>query len=51
MSGMLDWAKREIEIACKKERGNAKKDEFDYGSEQALEDAMIIAAQSNPSHV
>lgn len=25
MSGMLDWAKREIEIACKKERGNAKK--------------------------
>lgn len=31
MSGMLDWAKREIEIACKKERGNAKKDEFDYG--------------------
>lgn len=30
MSNMLDWAKREVEIACKKERGNAKEDEFDY---------------------
>lgn len=31
MSNMLDWAKREVEIACKKERGNAKEGEFDYG--------------------
>lgn len=31
MSNMLDWAKREVEIACKKERGNSKEDEFDYG--------------------
>ena len=28
---LLDWAKNEIEIACKKERGSAPKDEFDYG--------------------
>lgn len=28
---MLDWAKREIEIACKKENPNRKDGEFDYG--------------------
>lgn len=28
---MLDWAKKEVEIACKKERGDIPKDEFDYG--------------------
>ena len=28
---MLEWAKREIELACKRERGNRPKDEFDYG--------------------
>ena len=28
---MLDWAKREVEIACRKERGNESKDEWDYG--------------------
>lgn len=28
---LLDWAKNEIEIACKKERGSAPNDEFDYG--------------------
>ena len=28
---MLEWAKREIELACKRERGNHPKDEFDYG--------------------
>ena len=27
----LDWAKREVELACKKERGNAPEGEFDYG--------------------
>lgn len=29
--GILDWAKREVEIVCKKERGNTSKDELDYG--------------------
>lgn len=28
---MLEWAKREIELACKRERGNRPNDEFDYG--------------------
>lgn len=28
---MKDWAKREIEIACKRERGNAPESEWDYG--------------------
>lgn len=31
MSGMLDWARREVEIACMKENPNRKGDEFDYG--------------------
>lgn len=31
MGNMLDWAKREIEIACKKENPNRKEGEFDYG--------------------
>ena len=31
MSGMLDWARREVEIACRKENPNRKGDEFDYG--------------------
>ncbi len=31
MSDMLDWAKREVEIACKKENPNRKEGEFDYG--------------------
>ena len=30
MSNMLDWAKREVEIACKKENPNRKESEFDY---------------------
>ena len=28
---MLEWAKREIEIACKSERGNNDPSEWDYG--------------------
>lgn len=28
---MLNWAKREVEIACKKENPNKKEGEFDYG--------------------
>ena len=31
MSNMLDWAKRKVEIACKKENPNRKEGEFDYG--------------------
>lgn len=31
MSNMLEWAKREVEIACKRENPNRKKGEFDYG--------------------
>lgn len=31
MSSMLDWAKREVDIACKKENPNRKEGEFDYG--------------------
>ena len=31
MKNMLEWAKREIELACKRERGNRPRDEFDYG--------------------
>lgn len=28
---MTDWAKREIELACKRERGGRPEDEWDYG--------------------
>ena len=28
---MLDWAKREVEIACNKENPDRKEGEFDYG--------------------
>lgn len=28
---MLDWAKREVDIACKKECGNESDDKFNYG--------------------
>lgn len=31
MSSMLDWANREVKIACKKENPNRKEGEFDYG--------------------
>ena len=31
MGDILDWAKREVEIACKRENPNRKKGEFDYG--------------------
>ena len=29
--GMSEWAKREVEIACKKERGDKPETEWDYG--------------------
>lgn len=31
MSNMLDWAKKEVELACKKENPYIKEGEFDYG--------------------
>ena len=31
MSDILEWAKREVEIACKRENPNKKEGEFDYG--------------------
>lgn len=31
MGNILDWAKREVEIACKKENPERKEGEFDYG--------------------
>lgn len=31
MNNVLDWAKREVKIACKKENPNRKEGEFDYG--------------------
>lgn len=31
MGGTLEWARREVEIACEKENPNRKGDEFDYG--------------------
>ena len=34
MSDMLDWAKREVEIACKKENPNRKEGEFDYDDKE-----------------
>lgn len=31
MSNMLDWAKKEVEMACQRENPNRKEGEFDYG--------------------
>lgn len=31
MGDILEWAKRDVEIACKRENPNRKKGEFDYG--------------------
>ena len=31
MSNMLDWAEREVAIACEKENPNKKDEEFDNG--------------------
>lgn len=31
MSNILDWARNEVAIACKKENPNRKEGEFDYG--------------------
>ena len=31
MGDILDWAKREVEIACKRENPSRKEGKFDYG--------------------
>ena len=31
MGDILDWAKKEVEIACNKENPDRKENEFDYG--------------------
>lgn len=41
---MLDWAKREVEIACKREAPNRKDDEWDYGC--ACYESALKAYQS-----
>ena len=44
MSNMLKWAKKEVEIACKKENPNRKDGEFDYGC--ACYESALKAFQS-----
>lgn len=41
---MLEWAKREVEIACKRERGDKPEDEWDYGC--ACYDSALRAFES-----
>lgn len=41
---LLDWAKREVEIACKKENPNRKESEWDYGC--ACYDSALRAFES-----
>ena len=59
--GMLEWAKREIEIACKKENPDWKPGEFDYGCscyesamkafESLLEDGHSGTSMSFTKHI
>lgn len=47
---MLDWAKREVEIACKKENPDRKEGEFDYGCacyESALKAFETLCGQGH----
>ena len=49
---MEDWAKKEVEIASAKERGNAPADEFDYGCacyDSALKAFNILCDEYNNS--
>ena len=51
MSEMLDWAKKEVEIACKKENPNRKEGEFDYGCacyESALKTFQSLCEDDHP---
>ena len=50
---MKDWAKKEVEIASAKERGNAPADEFDYGCacyDSALKAFNSLCEDGLPSH-
>lgn len=49
MSNMLDWAKREVDIACKKENPNRKEGEFDYGC--ACYESALKALQKIGKHL
>lgn len=42
--GMLEWAKNEVEIACKRERGDKSENEFNYGC--ACYDSAMKAFES-----
>lgn len=47
---MLDWAKREVKIACRKENPNRKEGEFDYGCacyESALKAFETLCGQGH----
>lgn len=47
---MLDWARREVEIACKRENPNRKEGEWDYGCacyESALKAYECLAADGH----
>ena len=47
---MLEWAEKEIEIACNKENPDRKEDEFDYGCacyESALEAFKVLCKQGH----
>lgn len=47
---MLDWAKREVDIACKRENPDRKEGEFDYGCacyESALEAFEVLCNQGH----
>lgn len=41
---MLDWAKREVELACKRENSDRKPGEWDYGC--ACYDSALKALRS-----
>ena len=46
---MLEWAKNEIEIACKRERGDKDPNEWDYGAacyESAFKAFELISLKS-----
>lgn len=47
MSNLLNWAKREVEIACKKENPNRKEGEF----EKNLDNMWAIYTKGNPKQI
>ena len=53
MSNMLDWAEREVAIACEKENPNKKDGEFDYGCacyESALKAFEILCDEGHSGY-